>query len=282
MKEREANEAIGTERLAFYYSKEEGMVLESLDVSIPKGSYTCLVGRNGTGKSTLLKIVAGLVIPTSGLLFIGGKQVTDANVDDLIGRSVGIVFQNPDSQFVGSTVAEDIAFGMENDRVPLEEMKRRVREVAQKLGLSELLEREPTKLSGGQMQRVAFAATLVRRPSILLLDEATSMLDPLSKRETLDLVKELRAKFEDLTVLSVTHETAEIERADRVIALDKERLGFVGTPGELFSDPDLTKRLGLTLPFDYALRNELKKEGVDVPPFRSCQELVRCLCQSLE
>lgn len=171
------------------------MVLDSLSISIPKNSYCCIVGRNGTGKSTLLKIIAGLVIPTSGLLFINGIQVTDDNVDELIGKQVGIVFQNPDSQFVGATVEEDIAFGLENNRVSYKEMLEEVKTIAEKLNLTDLLKREPTKLSGGQMQRVALASILVRNPSILLLDESTSMLDPLSKIEMISMLKDLKRSF---------------------------------------------------------------------------------------
>ncbi len=279
MDKREENEAIGTKKLSFFYTKEEGMVLDSLSISIPKNSYCCIVGRNGTGKSTLLKIIAGLVIPTSGLLFINGTQVTDDNVDELIGNQVGIVFQNPDSQFVGATVEEDIAFGLENNRVSYKEMLEEVKTIAEKLNLTDLLKREPTKLSGGQMQRVALASILVRNPSILLLDESTSMLDPLSKIEMISMLKDLKKKFPNLTILSVTHETAEIEKADYVIALDHEKLGFTGSPNELFSNPKLVEELGLTLPFDYQLRNDLLELGIETSKFDSPEELGRQLCQ---
>ncbi len=279
MDKREENEAIGTKKLSFFYTKEEGMVLDSLSISIPKNSYCCIVGRNGTGKSTLLKIIAGLVIPTSGLLFINGTQVTDDNVDELIGKQVGIVFQNPDSQFVGATVEEDIAFGLENNRVSYKEMLEEVKTIAEKLNLTDLLKREPTKLSGGQMQRVALASILVRNPSILLLDESTSMLDPLSKIEMISMLKDLKKKFPNLTILSVTHETAEIEKADYVIALDHEKLGFTGSPNELFSNPNLVEELGLTLPFDYQLRNDLSELGIETSKFDNPEELGRQLCQ---
>lgn len=279
MDKREENEAIGTKKLSFFYTKEEGMVLDSLSISIPKNSYCCIVGRNGTGKSTLLKIIAGLVIPTSGLLFINGTQVTDDNVDELIGKQVGIVFQNPDSQFVGATVEEDIAFGLENNRVSYKEMLEEVKTIAEKLNLTDLLKREPTKLSGGQMQRVALASILVRNPSILLLDESTSMLDPLSKIEMISMLKDLKKKFPNLTILSVTHETAEIEKADYVIALDHEKLGFTGSPNELFSNPNLVEELGLTLPFDYQLRNDLSELGIETSKFDKPEELGRQLCQ---
>lgn len=279
MDKREENEAIGTKKLSFFYTKEEGMVLDSLSISIPKNSYCCIVGRNGTGKSTLLKIIAGLVIPTSGLLFINGTQVTDDNVDELIGKQVGIVFQNPDSQFVGATVEEDIAFGLENNRVSYKEMLEEVKTIAEKLNLTDLLKREPTKLSGGQMQRVALASILVRNPSILLLDESTSMLDPLSKIEMISMLKDLKKKFPNLTILSVTHETAEIEKADYVIALDHEKLGFTGSPNELFSNHKLVEELGLTLPFDYQLRNDLSELGIETSKFDNPEELGRQLCQ---
>lgn len=279
MDKREENEAIGTKKLSFFYTKEEGMILDSLSISIPKNSYCCIVGRNGTGKSTLLKIIAGLVIPTSGLLFINGTQVTDDNVDELIGKQVGIVFQNPDSQFVGATVEEDIAFGLENNRVSYKEMLEEVKTIAEKLNLTDLLKREPTKLSGGQMQRVALASILVRNPSILLLDESTSMLDPLSKIEMISMLKDLKKKFPNLTILSVTHETAEIEKADYVIALDHEKLGFTGSPNELFSNPNLVEELGLTLPFDYQLRNDLSELGIETSKFDNPEELGRQLCQ---
>lgn len=278
MEKRAENEAIGTKDLSFFYTKEEGLVLDSLSISIPTNSYTCIVGRNGTGKSTLLKIIAGLLIPTKGLLFINKTQVTDSNVDKLISKNIGIVFQNPDSQFVGSTVEEDIAFGLENDKVPFKEMKEKVVEIAKKLDLEDFLKREPTKLSGGQMQRVALASILVRNPSILLLDESTSMLDPLSKQEMIGMLKQLKVKFPDLTIVSVTHETSEIEKADFIIALDHEKLGFVGTPKELFDKPEMVKELGLVLPFENQLKLDLEKEGIKIDSFSSPESLRSQLC----
>ena len=218
--------AIEIKNLSFSYQKNVNNqrdidVLENLNISFPKGKYTCVLGHNGSGKSTLAKIIVGLLPSTRHeSIKILGMELNEENVYK-IRENVGIVFQNPDNQFIGSTVEDDIAFGLENHCVHQSEMKAIIDEYAKLVGMDEYLEKEPSHLSGGQKQRVAIAGVLAMEPSILILDEATSMLDPKGKKEIKALIHKMKDIVKDITIISITHDVEEALNSDYVVVLNK-------------------------------------------------------------
>ena len=227
-------EAIEVSHLTFSYDGKND-ILKDVSFSIPKGSYTTIIGHNGSGKSTMAKLIIGLLEAKKGKIQILGKELTEESVYELRSH-VGIVFQNPDNQFIGSTVADDIAFGLENHCVEQEKMQGIIEDVASRVGMTDFLSAEPTKLSGGQKQRVAIARALCMNPEVLLFDEPTSALDPEMVGDVLDVMKKLAN--EGLTMVIVTHEMQFArEVSDRVIFMDKGVIAEQGTPEQLFEHP---------------------------------------------
>jgi len=252
------------EHLSFSY--EEGKnVLSDVSFSVNEGSYVAIIGHNGSGKSTLAKILMGLLTDYEGKIALFGQAVDKKNVKSLRSR-MGIVFQNPDNQFVGSTVEDDIAFGLENRRIPHEEMQPIIEKYAEKVGMSGYLQHEPTSLSGGQKQRVAIAGVLAMKPDLVIFDEATAMLDPQGKKEIASLIGEMRKDNPKLSILSITHDVEEASQADEVLVLDAGKMILQGTPREVFSHQEELEKAQLGIPFFPSLMAALKKEGVDVPP----------------
>lgn len=190
-----------------------------------QGEWLSIIGHNGSGKSTTVRLIDGLLAAESGQIFVEGELLTEENVWN-IRQKIGMVFQNPDNQFVGATVEDDVAFGLENKGIPLEEMKARVKEVLKLVGMSAFANREPSRLSGGQKQRVAIAGAIAMRPNIIILDEATSMLDPEGRIELIQTIKEIRDKY-NMTVISITHDLDEVALSDRVLVMKKEKLSQV-------------------------------------------------------
>ncbi len=268
--------AVEMEKVSFSYEKNEETIA-SVSFQVAKGEYCALIGHNGSGKSTLAKLIIGLLAQSSGQIKIFGTPMTDENVLTLR-KKIGIVFQNPDNQFISSSVREDIAFGLENDCVPEDEMEGLVDEYAKKVGMENYLDKEPTNLSGGQKQRVAIAGALVRHPSILILDEATSMLDPKGKREIIALIHKMKELDSSLTVISITHDIQEAYAADHVIVLSKGKKVLDGTPQEVFNDEKTLTDLDLDLPFYKKLSVALQKEGMDIGDVKSEEELEEKLC----
>lgn len=269
--------AIAVKGLSYSYDDDSSKALDDVFLEFEKGKTTAILGHNGSGKSTLLRILCGMLIPTHGRIEVDGIEVTDDNVDSLLGRHIGMVFQNPEAQFVSATVRDDIAFGLENDRVDPKEMDSRIEKAAAAVGIKDLLDKDPQNLSGGQKQRVAIAGVLVRRPSILLLDESTSMLDPSSRQSFEKLLESIRYKDPELTVIEVTHSEKEALKADRCAVLKKGRLVFSGTPAQLFYDADKAESLGLEPTFEERLRSALSKNGVKVGNFTTPEALDRWL-----
>ncbi|EAG3031945.1 energy-coupling factor transporter ATPase, partial [Listeria monocytogenes] len=189
------------------YSEEERAALNNVSFSINKGEWVALIGHNGSGKSTLAKTINGLILPQEGSVSVGELPLNEENIWN-IRKMVGMVFQNPDNQFVGSTVEDDVAFGLENQGIPREEMLVRVKDALEQVRMSEFATREPARLSGGQKQRVAIAGVVALRPDIIILDEATSMLDPEGREEVIATIKKIKEK-NNLTVLSITHDIDE-------------------------------------------------------------------------
>jgi energy-coupling factor transport system ATP-binding protein len=258
------SEIINVKNVTYTYDDEDQRpALKGVSFSINKGEWVAIIGPNGSGKSTLAKTVNGLIEPDSGEVAVGGLELNEMNVWS-IREMVGMVFQNPDNQFVGSTVQDDVAFGLENLGIPREEMLERVRTALEKVNMLEFAEREPARLSGGQKQRVAIAGIVALRPDIMILDEATSMLDPLGREEVLRTVKEVKEQ-ENLSVLSITHDIDEAAAANRVLVMRDGQMIQEGTPERIFSYGEKLVEMGLDLPFPERLKASLKKEGIDVP-----------------
>ena len=271
--------AIKIENLSFKYNEDESEnVLNNVSLSIEQGEYVTIIGHNGSGKSTLAKLIIGLINAQSGSIHVFGEELKEETVRS-IRHKVGIVFQNPDNQFIGATVRDDIAFGLENHSVPHEDMEDIITEFAQKVNMSEFLDKEPAQLSGGQKQRVAIAGVLAMNPDIIIMDEATAMLDPRGKKEIIDLTKKIKETKPSLTVLSITHDIEEAYYADRVIVLNKGKVIFNDTPYKVFENHEVLKFVGLDIPFFDNLKIELCKNNIDVSKCRTLDEIKEKLCQ---
>lgn len=255
--------AIDIQHLSYSYPEATKPALNDVSFAVPAGEWWAIIGHNGSGKSTLAKNINGLLAPESGTVTVAGMPLTEQTVWDIRAK-VGIVFQNPDNQFVGATVQDDVAFGLENRAVPRAEMLTRVQAALVAVNMQDFATREPARLSGGQKQRVAIAGIVAQRPDIIILDEATSMLDPAGRLEIIDLIKQLR-KQQNLTVLSITHDIDEAAGADHVLLLDDGQVKEIGTPAEIFQHGEALLHLGLDVPYPEKLKNALAKRGVKMP-----------------
>lgn len=270
--------AIEVKNLVFSYDKEKN-TLDDLSFSVEKGEHVALIGHNGSGKSTLTKVLVGLHSKFTGEVKIFDEPLDKDHMTSIHQR-VGIVFQNPDNQFVASTVAEDIAFGLENRRIPKEEMETIIDKYLVEVGMEKFKESAPENLSGGMKQRVAIAGVLAMEPDLLILDEATSMLDPKGKREILDLINKMKKENPTLTILSVTHDVEEAASADKVIVLNKGKIVLMGKPNEVFSQREALKEIRLGVPFFMQLRTALIERGIIIPEsIKNMEELEDYLCQ---
>lgn len=270
------NPAIEVSNLSFSYT-EEGNTIQDVSFSIPKGSYTTIIGHNGSGKSTIAKLIIGLLKAQSGTIRILGTELTPETVYDLRSH-VGIVFQNPDNQFIGSTVADDIAFGLENHCVPQEDMQALIEKSAASVGMSDFLQAEPTHLSGGQKQRVAIAGILAMTPDIIIFDESTSMLDPQGKASINAQIKRLHDE-KNITILSITHDMEEVAQSQHVIVLNHGVVEMEGTPKEVFAQEAILKKMQLDIPFALKFSKAMQKEGFSSIHALTLDEVVNQLCQ---
>lgn len=268
---------INVKNLNFSYEEGE-KTIRDVSFRIEEGTYTTIIGHNGSGKSTIAKLIAGLLEKESGEIEIDGLPLTVENLSAIRSR-IGIVFQNPDNQFIGSTVRDDIAFGLENHCVPQREMDAIINTYAEKVKMTKYLDHEPTKLSGGQKQRVAIAGVLAMKPKILIFDEATSMLDPQGKEEIKRVINQLHLESH-LTILSITHDIDEVAASDYVIAMNSGEVAMTGTPDEIFADEKKLKEIQLDIPFALRLGNELRKRGVSLKRTLTIEGLVSELCRS--
>jgi energy-coupling factor transport system ATP-binding protein len=253
---------IDVENITFHYHQESAPALENVSLNVKQGEWLAIVGHNGSGKSTLARILNGLYIPDRGKVKVCGIELSDKTIWD-IRKHVGMVFQNPDNQFVGTTVKDDVAFGLENNGVPRDEMVNRIEWSTKQVKMDAFLENEPHHLSGGQKQRVAIAGVIAVQPDIIILDEATSMLDPLGRSEVIQTVRELNNQG-DLTVISITHDLEEASKADRMIVMNGGRKFAEGTPEEVFMLDDKLVEIGLDLPFPFQLSKKLRAAGVPI------------------
>lgn len=275
------NNAIEFKHVKFTYPDSKKAVLKDVNFVVKKGLWTSLIGHNGSGKSTISKLINGLLLPdenSDSKITVLGTNVTAENIWDIRGK-VGIVFQNPDNQFVGATVGDDVAFGLENRGVPRQEMIKIVRNVLSEVGMLEYIDSEPANLSGGQKQRIAIAGILAVEPQIIILDESTSMLDPSGKKQILKIISELMKK-KQLTVVSITHDIDEANMADSVIVLNDGEIIDQDSPVKIFNKTTMLKQIGLDIPFTNKLILALDKSGVSVPQnLRTKDELKQYLCQ---
>ncbi|WP_077620239.1 energy-coupling factor ABC transporter ATP-binding protein [Bacillus sinesaloumensis] len=248
------------DQISYRYPENTKSALEDLSFSVQKGEWLAIVGHNGSGKSTLARILNGLLLPHTGTVTIDGIKLSEDTIWD-IRRKIGMVFQNPDNQFVGTTVKDDIAFGMENNGIPRDTMAARIERVIDLVNMNDFLEHEPHQLSGGQKQRVAIAGVLAVQPDLIILDEATSMLDPLGRTEVIETIREI--KNESLiTVMSITHDLEEAARADRIIVMNQGQLFAEGKPEDIFALGDKLVEIGLDLPFSVKVSKKLRAIGV--------------------
>lgn len=257
------NNIIEVKNLTYKYNQEdEHYTLNDVSFHVKQGEWLSIIGHNGSGKSTTVRLIDGLLEAESGDIYIDGDVLTVDNVWDKR-RLIGMVFQNPDNQFVGATVEDDVAFGLENQGIPLEEMRIRVNEALELVGMADFKTREPARLSGGQKQRVAIAGVVALRPKIIILDEATSMLDPEGRLDLIKIVREIKERH-GMTVISITHDLDEVALSDRVIVMKQGQVESISSPGELFIREDLVD-LDLDKPFTTELATSLRQAGLDLP-----------------
>ena len=266
---------IKTENLSFSYfdgdidemKADEIPALKSVNLSVKEGEYISVLGHNGSGKSTLAKLLNLILIPTSGKIFIDGEDVSDEDLSDdqvfEVRKKIGMVFQNPDNQIVATVVEEDVAFGVENLGLPREEIRRRVVNALNVVGMQEYARHAPHKLSGGQKQRVAIAGIIAMRPRVIIFDESTAMLDPIGRKAVIEIMEKLNRE-ENITVINITHYMEEAARADRVIVINDGEMILDGAPREVFAEVDLLHKIGLESPQSTELVKKLKGAGLNV------------------
>lgn len=270
---------IELKNVSFRYDKTvEEYQIDRVSFHVKQGEWLSIVGHNGSGKSTVVRLIDGLLEAESGEIYIDGKKLTRETIWEIRSKT-GIVFQNPDNQFVGATVEDDVAFGLENQGIPREEMLQRVEKAIEQVGMLEFKDREPSRLSGGQKQRVAIAGIIALRPTIIILDEATSMLDPEGREDLMAVMRELQKKFQ-LTIISITHDLTEIALSDRTLVFQKGKLESSMTPRELFSRNDLNE-IGLDKPFSKQVQESLSSHFPLKQDYLTESELLDQLWESL-
>lgn len=272
---------VSFKNVSFTYSESKTPAVKNISFDVEEGSWFTILGHNGSGKSTITRLINGLLVAdenSNSSIVIDGDQLNDKNLWEILSK-VGIVFQNPDNQFVGATVGDDVAFGLENRGVPRTEMLKIVDQAIKNVGMEEFITSEPANLSGGQKQRVAIAGILAVKPKILILDEATSMLDPQGRETIIKLVKKMKRK-NNLTIISITHDINEVMLADEVLVLNDGIKMLQGRPNDIFENYELIKKIGLDIPFIFKVKLELKKHHISIPQnINSEEKLIEYLCQ---
>ncbi|MDD7227346.1 MAG: energy-coupling factor transporter ATPase [Firmicutes bacterium] len=257
--------------LSYSYDGEHDAV-SNVSFNIEKGSYTTIIGHNGSGKSTIAKLLVGLLEKKNGTIMIEDLELNQDNLIK-IRNKIGIVFQNPDNQFIGSTVRDDIAFGLENHCVEQKDMDPIINEYAAKVNMTDFLDSEPTHLSGGQKQRVAIAGVLALPPDIIIFDESTSMLDPQGKDEIKKFIYHLHENKE-LTIISITHDIEEVSSSDHVIVMNDGKVVMDGKPDDVLYRTDELVKIQLDVPFALKLQSALAKKGINVGKCLDLESLV--------
>lgn len=267
---------IEVKNLNFSYPNNQ-KVIDDVSFCVESGKYISIIGHNGSGKSTIAKLLMGLLECNEKSITSFGLELSKNTIRE-IRKHIGIVFQNPDNQFIGATVRDDIAFGLENRQIPQENMDEIIDKYAKKVNMYQFLDKEPEKLSGGQKQRVAIAGVLAMNPDVIILDEATSMLDPKGKREVFETIDMMRKENPNLAIISITHDIEEANRSDYVIVLNKGHIELEGVPSEVFKSPKLID-IGLSYPFKETLLKCLKNKGIELSSDLSLEKIAEELCQ---
>lgn len=258
---------------------EEITALNNIDLHIPKGQFVAVIGHNGSGKSTFAKHINALLLPFDGKVFVDGMDTSDETVLWDIRKKAGMVFQNPDNQIIASVVEEDVAFGPENIGIEPEKIRKRVAEALKIVGMEKYAKHSPARLSGGQKQRVAIAGALAILPQCLVFDESTAMLDPVGRREVMNVAKKLN-KEEKITVIFITHYMEEAAMADRVVVMDRGKIVMDAAPAEVFADSEKLSALGLELPQAAQLAQELRQAGLPLcADIIDTETLVEAICE---
>lgn len=256
---------IKLENVSFQYESSTDQILKGLSLAIQENDWVSIVGRNGSGKSTFARLLNGLLLPTDGIVTVEEKATHDEELLWDIRQTVGMVFQNPENQFVSTIVEDDLAFGLENIGMDRLEIKARIDKYSKLIGISHLLESEPHRLSGGQKQRVAIAGVMAMQPNVIVFDEATSMLDPGGRSEVLETMKMLHQQ--GTTIISITHDMDEAILGNRILLFEQGTLQVDTTPREFFSNADIPLNAGLSLPFPVAMQKQLEEKGL---AFKTC------------
>ena len=269
--------------LVFKYTasenQEEKIAINDVNLQITEGEFIAILGHNGSGKSTMAKHMNALLIPTDGKMLVNKMDTSDMNNLWNIRETAGMVFQNPDNQLVATIVEEDVAFGPENFCVPPEEIRKRVDEALERVGMSEYKKHAPHLLSGGQKQRIAIAGILAMQPKCIIFDEPTAMLDPSGRKEVLDTIIDLNRNY-GITVILITHYMDEAAKADRIVVMDKGKLILDGKPRDVFSNVEKMKNIGLDVPQVTELSYELQKLGINIDTrILDVNEMVNAICQ---
>ena len=277
------NTMIECRNLIFKYTagenQEEKIAINDVNLQIKEGEFIAILGHNGSGKSTMAKHMNALLIPTEGKMLVNKMDTSDMNNLWNIRETAGMVFQNPDNQLVATIVEEDVAFGPENLGVPPEEIRKRVDEALERVGMSEYKKHAPHLLSGGQKQRIAIAGILAMKPKCIIFDEPTAMLDPSGRKEVLDTIIDLNRNY-GITVILITHYMDEAAKADRIVVMDKGKLILDGKPRDVFSNVEKMKNIGLDVPQVTELSYELQKVGINIDTrILDVNEMVNAICQ---
>ena len=269
---------IEIKNLSFSY-KEDELVLKHISFRVHEGQYISIIGHNGSGKSTLARLLIGLLAPAEGEIYVDDELLTPKSVRS-IRKKISLVFQNPDNQFIGATVEDDIAFGLENRQIPRPEMVEIIKNYAKNVGMEDFLDKEPSRLSGGQKQRVAIAGALALGPEIIIFDEATSMLDPKGKSDINGLISELKKRNPKLTIISITHDVEEAYLSDEVVVLSHGEIAFKGKPEEVFKNRNALDSLNLEMPFMLDLKEKLQEEYPEIKSKTNLDDIAEVLWPS--
>lgn len=260
-------------------TEHQEAALDGVSLEVEKGSFVAIIGHNGSGKSTLAKHLNALFVPNEGTVIVDGIDTRNEEMELQIHRTAGMVFQNPDNQMVATVVEEDVAFGLENIGVPSPEIRKRVDEALETVGMSQYAKASPYHLSGGQKQRISIAGVLAMQPKIIIFDEVTAMLDPIGRTGIIETAKKLNKEL-GITIINITHYMEESIDADMIYVMNDGRCVAKGKPREIFAMADFLSSIGLTVPIATQLANKLNKAGINIPcNLLTIDELSEALCQ---